>query len=307
MRVLVVTNMYPTTAMPSAGVFVEREVRALQSLGGVDMRTIHVDTVGSTSRYVTQRAAVRKAIESYRPDVVHVHFGLSQLLVGRTDVPTVVTLHGSDLAVWWKRAITLRYLPRARAVILVARPLAEYLSGREKSVTVVPCGVPVQEFSPSDMAMARADLDLPEHGVIVGFPASPTRPEKGYRLFEEAVTLMPDVVPVVANVAPSRMREWLNAVDVVVCTSEREGSPVVTKEALCCGTRVVSTDVGDMRAQLEGFTGCGIVGDRSASAVVEATRLALGEDAPDASVAAMRFDIAKESSAVMSVYQAVVR
>jgi glycosyltransferase involved in cell wall biosynthesis len=46
------------------------------------------------------------------------------------------------------------------------------------------------------------------------------------------------------------MPYWLNAADVLLVTSSREGSPVTVREALACGLPVVSVDVGDVAARI---------------------------------------------------------
>jgi glycosyltransferase involved in cell wall biosynthesis len=62
---------------------------------------------------------------------------------------------------------------------------------------------------------------------------------------------------------------WLNAADVVLLTSDHEGSPNVIKEALACNTAVVSVDVGDVAARIDGVAGCYLV-PGEASALAEA-------------------------------------
>ncbi len=107
------------------------------------------------------------------------------------------------------------------------------------------------------------------------------------------------------DVAPQKVLAFLSAADVVVLTSEREGSPVVTKEALCAGTRVVSVRVGDMEWQLEGMSGCDIVDVPKPPVIAAAVLEALAAPPPDAETARARFDIARTAEGVSRVYDSV--
>jgi hypothetical protein len=89
-------------------------------------------------------------------------------------------------------------------------------------------------------------------------------------------------------------------------TSDAEGSPVITKEALSLGTRVVSADVGDMATQLEGMSGCRIVAGGGPAAYVGAIRSVLGEAGPDVAEARRRFDNAREAAGVLEIWNEVL-
>lgn len=57
----------------------------------------------------------------------------------------------------------------------------------------------------------------------------------------------------------SRVPRVLSAMDVLVMTSKREGSPMVVKEAMACRLPVVSVPVGDVSTLLDGVSGCHVV------------------------------------------------
>src|SRR4051812_3097400 len=97
MRVLVVTNLWPTPEAPARGGFVKDQVDALQAIEGL---TVELFTFGVGSReYVRAAAAIRARYRNERFDVVHAHYGLCgwSALAAR-QAPHVVTFHGTDLA-----------------------------------------------------------------------------------------------------------------------------------------------------------------------------------------------------------------
>ncbi len=55
---------------------------------------------------------------------------------------------------------------------------------------------------------------------------------------------------VLRSVSPSQVVYYLNAADVLIITSDNEGSPNILKEAIACQVRIVSFDVGDTAFQL---------------------------------------------------------
>jgi glycosyltransferase involved in cell wall biosynthesis len=93
------------------------------------------------------------------------------------------------------------------------------------------------------------------------FPAPRGRAEKRFDLAEAAVAHADGAsddleLHSLAGIQHEDVPVWLNAADVVLLTSSREGSPNAIKEALACNVPVVSVDVGDVRERIEGIAGC---------------------------------------------------
>src|SRR5438552_14899666 len=95
MRVLHVTNMYPTPARPAYGLFVLRQIEALDRLGV--SQSLYVIPAGSFARYVKAALVIRSRVRSERCDLVHAHYGLSAWAAIWQPQPVVATLAGSDL------------------------------------------------------------------------------------------------------------------------------------------------------------------------------------------------------------------
>src|SRR3954454_15185858 len=75
MRVLVVTNLWPTAERPASGGFVRDQVEALRALDGVDLELF---TFGRGSRaYGAAARELRRRYKGERFDVIHAHYGLA--------------------------------------------------------------------------------------------------------------------------------------------------------------------------------------------------------------------------------------
>jgi teichuronic acid biosynthesis glycosyltransferase TuaC len=120
---------------------------------------------------------------------------------------------------------------------------------------VLPTGVDLDRFRPLPRAEARHALGLDPSARYMLFPADPARAEKRHDRASELATatgarlLHYDATP------PERVPLHVNAADLVVVTSEREGFGLAALEALACDVPVVSTDVGIARLALGGIDG----------------------------------------------------
>src|SRR5580765_7837834 len=100
MRVLAVTNMFPTAQSPSAGRFIEQQLEGLKLIG-LECEMLCVDRMTKGMRaYTTLPDELRTKLKTYEPHLVHAHYGgVLADMVTRTvqDRPTIVTFHGTDL------------------------------------------------------------------------------------------------------------------------------------------------------------------------------------------------------------------
>jgi teichuronic acid biosynthesis glycosyltransferase TuaC len=261
-KVLFVTNLYPTAEEPWRGCWVRDQAEDLAALG-VDLQVIHFDGRPDPLNYLRAAREVRRRIDRESFDLIHAHYGLTGAAASlQRRVPTVTTFHGSDCtgAIPWQRYLSW-------AVARLSFPVFVSAEGQRMlgcpSAPVVPAGVDTELFTPIPRHTARSRLGWAEDQQYVLLPGSRSIVSKRADLFDavltEAQKVEPDLSGIeLAGFSREQVALVLNAVDVVLMTSDREGSPVTVREALACNTPVVSVDVGDLRDVLAGLPGCGV-------------------------------------------------
>lgn len=275
-RVLHVTAMYPTAEKPSFGVFVKSQVESLRNLADVELFIIPAGD--GAVRYVRALSALLKRIEQGY-DIIHVHYGdLASLvkLFYHGDTPVVTSYCGSDLngnsSRGWIRSFknlifrdVNRYLSRQDSLsIAKSKELASRIEGRSPAVAVFPNGVDTGKFQPANRMECRKQLGWEIDKPTILFPANTHDAQKNFPLLRNALeaagTTRCNLVTFEgASVSHDEVPLYLNASDLVVITSLREGSPNIVKEAMACNCRIFSTDCGDVAWLLEGATGSRIV------------------------------------------------
>jgi glycosyltransferase involved in cell wall biosynthesis len=279
-RVLVVTNVYPSPDRPFSGTFVHDQVESLHALG-LELDVLHVRRhAAGAGIYRGLGGRVRDQARDTGADVVHVMYGgvMAESVTRAVDeIPVVVSFCGTDLLGGRAGSLVTRVRERvgvlasrraarrADAVIVKSSALRAALPAglADDRVWLIPNGVDTDRFAPAPREAARSALDWPPDERIVLFPAAPNRPEKRFELARDAVAELERTTPgvrlhMLEGVAHRDVPTWLNAVDAVVLTSLHEGSPNVVKEALACCTPVVSVDVGDVRERIDGVPGCAV-------------------------------------------------
>lgn len=278
MRILAITNIYPSAAFPGRGVFIHEQIRGLRAIG-LDARVLFVDRQAEGAMaYYRLRKKIEGAVAEFDPDAIHVMYGgvMADQILRRHHVrPAVVTFHGSDLLgenlSGWTRKMISRYgiycsrnaARAAEGVIVVARHLVRALGGAApvEKIRVIPCGIDLERFKPLDPLVSKERLGWSLQSFHVLFASSNGDPVKRPELARAAVARMshsdrPAELHYLAGIPNVEVSVWLNASDVLLLTSMHEGSPTIVKEALACGLPVVSVDVGDVAERLEGLEGC---------------------------------------------------
>ena len=308
LRVLVLTNMYPRPDNPSLGIFVKQQVESLRS-SGVEVDVLFVDGPKSRANYLRGVLDLARQTRARRYDLIHAHHVFSGFLA-RTQFrcPIVLTHHGIEVIVGWQRPLCKIITPLMDRVIAVSEQVKTALG--DPRIQVIPCGIDTDAFAPGDPLAARRALGLPTDRRLVLWAAS-NRPEKRLDRAQQAMTALrqrlSDAELVIATgLPPDQIPTYMNACDVLLLTSDAEGSPQVVKEAMACNLPVVSVDVGDVARVIGRTDGCFVAekdpGDLAAKleAALRRGRRTEGRRAVE------RFSLSAAADRVVEVYRDAV-
>jgi glycosyltransferase involved in cell wall biosynthesis len=270
-RILLVSQMYPSPTDPDLGVFVASLERELLDRGHEIERAV-VETRGGKARHAALFRDAARAARHFRPDVAYAHFlvpaGLAAALATRA--PLVVTAHGQDVenvgALPGVRAATGYVVRRATTVIAVSNWLRERLVARVPGAfdktEVIDCGVDLERFSPRDADAARAELGwdgagtrflclggLTERKNVLGLARAFERRGEGSLAFVGDGPLRAALegraaIRLVGRVTHDVVPTWIAAADVVCQPSLLEPFGLATLEAMASARSVVATTVG---------------------------------------------------------------
>ena len=200
--------------------------------------------------YLSNIQPLKKSIKKFKPDIIHAHYSLSGVIASLAGAsPLIVSLMGSDVKASSLFKCLILFFSRFLWSQTIVKSENMQRSLGLKTIFVIPNGIDQTEFNLIDETIARYKLgwDISKKHIL--FAANPTRPEKNFKLAQEAVKFINEniVLHTLSNINPNDIPIWLNASDVVILSSMREGSPNVIKEAMSCSKPIVATDVGDIK------------------------------------------------------------
>lgn len=275
MKVLVVTNMYPTEDRPFDGIFVKEQVESLKEIG-IAVDVFHIKGKQGRLNYPAAFPKLTKFLASNRYDIIHAHHTYCMFPIAfarkllRLKTPVILTFHEPEFLIpkgirdpeadflkrfIYSRKIKEMALQMADLVIPVWEGLTKALGYQGQEVTI-PCGTDTELFKPMDREECRKRLGLSLDKKIIFFPADVADParwtHKGYDLFQKAMNLLDskskDIMIITGgNIRHENMPYYMNAANAVVQTSRFEASPMAVKECMAVNMPVVSTNAGDTR------------------------------------------------------------
>ncbi len=267
--------------------------------------------------YWAMRPVLEEIIASgYDFDLIDAHYyypdGVAAAMLARhLKKPVVITARGSDinLIARWpgpRRKILWAANDVASASIGVAQALADELlrlGVEQERVRVLRNGVDLERFRPLDREVLRQRY---EASFPVLLSVGHLIPRKGHDIVVEALAELPNARLFIVGDGPERqsleslvrqhdltarvcffgalpydeVAKVMNAADILVLASDREGWANVLLEAMACGTPVVATNVWGTPEVVASPEAGRLVEDRSPAAVAACVRSLL-KDMPD--------------------------
>ena len=264
MRVLIVTNVYPTDKHPYHGIFVKEQVDAIKRLHpNVEFDIHYINGFLGKLEYFKSIWEVSRHINRGNYDLVHIHYGLAGMYLYWPfvkKVKTLVTFHGSDIQPKGGNGmisvtVSRHVAKKADAAIILNDDMNEMVKLLCSNTHLIPCSVDVNTFRPLQKTERNEKIQ-------VVFPSNHDRQVKNYPLFCEVMSILKEKYGIEAeerelkNMTRKEIAQLYSNADVLLMTSKSEGSPQAVKEAMACNLPCVSTPVGDVQVLLNGVQKC---------------------------------------------------
>lgn len=251
MKILIVASYNKGYFAP----FILEQVDALRHAG------CEVDYFGVVGRgikgYLSAFSALRRKIKSFKPDVIHAHYGLSGLLANlQRSVPVVTTYHGSDINLPNVLRLSKIAMKLSARNIFVSQRNVD-IAKPKKNYVLLPCGVNLPKYNESEISEVKENLNWNPNKKYILFAGAFDNKVKNAILAQDSVSLLEDAELIeLKGYTREQVTALFYSVDAFLMTSFTEGSPQVVKEAMACGCSIVSVDVGDVAERIEGLEGC---------------------------------------------------
>ena len=241
MRILIVCSGTKNKLSP----FIKEQMDSLK-VNNIDLSLFQIKKKGPIG-YLFSLKLLKNQIKTFKPDLIHAHYGLSGLFANlQRKVPVITTYHGSDINDKKTLLLSMISIILSKHNIFVSQSLKN-VSKVKYGYSIIPCGIDLKIFKYIEKNEARKIMNLELSRKYVLFSGSFDNEIKNSILAQNAVKRMDNVTLIeLKNYTRSEVNLLFNSVDVALLTSFSEGSSQFVKEAMACNCPVVSTNVADL-------------------------------------------------------------
>ena len=263
MKILHITNNYPTKKHPVFGIFVKEHIDSVSNLG-VENEVFFINgrELGR-SAYWSSIIELRKKLKNADYDLLHCHHAFSTIILFLT-----------FRFFRFKKIVSYQNPPEREGGIFLYKIAHFFFNGiiiknnsdhqNDFKIHYLPNGVNTDFFRPHSFEKSISALKLnPEKKYILFMDSYKRRTQKRVDRFNEVISILLkngnpyNIEPLVlTNTDRSLIPYYMSISALHLLTSDFEGSPNSVKECLACNTPVVSCPVGNVVDLIGDVEGC---------------------------------------------------
>jgi teichuronic acid biosynthesis glycosyltransferase TuaC len=260
MKILHITNNYPTKNLPIFGIFVKEQIDSLAQTNVLSEVFFVNGKERGKLEYVRSIVRLNKLLSKNNFDIIHCHHAFSAIVFlfsgfsGK--IPSVVSFQNdpSDESLF-----NLFNIIKHFSTTWIFKNRSIFADNKRGHY--LPNGVNIDFFRPIDKREACLKIGVnPDKKYILFVSSNYVRKQKRYDKFQHIVSELKKwdgsiEELTLINTQRHLVPYYFNAAALHLLTSDFEGSPNSVKEALSCNIPVVATQVGNVKELLEEVNG----------------------------------------------------
>ena len=264
MKVLHITNNYPTKRYPIFGIFVKEQIDSLTNLGITNKVFFINSREKGIKEYIFSYFRLLVHLIRNKYDLIHCHHSFSAAIFAVTLYPIfskcVVSFQNDPSREWKGKLFPICNLLFDRMIL--KNNSMKY--SKYRKCIYFPKGVDINLFRPllKEECLKVTNLDSFKKYILF-LDSYNRRIQKRIDRFNQVIQILreeygrTDIEPLVlTNTERKYIPYFMNISEVHLLTSDFEGSPNSVKECLACNTKVVTTPVGNVDDLIGDIPGC---------------------------------------------------
>jgi glycosyltransferase involved in cell wall biosynthesis len=262
MKILHITNNYPTYKNPVFGIFVKEQIESLTNIGLENVVFFINGREKGKLEYFRSIIKLRKYLKNEHFDIVHCHHALSFICLfisgNASKIKTILSYQNDPQ---YELGKFLNNFLKKRCDAIILKNTISTVNNR--STFYQPNGVNIWLFKPISKKICYKKLTLQEGKRYILFVSSNfVREQKRYDRYKRVIEILRNKYKLLdleeltlINTRRELVPYYFNVSSLHLLTSDFEGSPNSVKEAMACNIPIVTTNVGDVSDLLSDVNG----------------------------------------------------